>query len=57
MTDAELADLIRIIRRAPLHNMDEAEAVGRLMQKVIAAFRPPERKTDEAPPFPFRVVE
>jgi hypothetical protein len=54
MTDQELADLIRIIRRAPLHNMDEAEAVGRLLQKLIQHLRPAQ---DETLAVPLRAVD
>lgn len=33
MNEKDFADMIRIARRAPLQNMDEAEAVGRLLQR------------------------
>jgi len=57
ITDPELADLVRIIRRAPLHNMDEAETVARLMQKLIEHLRPPKREPTNELGIPLRVVE
>lgn len=33
MDDKDFGDMIGIARRAPLANMDEAEAVARLLQK------------------------
>lgn len=33
MNEKDFADIIRLIRRAPLMNMDEAEAVANLLQR------------------------
>ena len=33
MNDKDFADVIRLVRRAPLMNMDEAEAVANLLQR------------------------
>ncbi len=33
MTKQDFADIIRLLRRVPLHNMDEADAVNELMQR------------------------
>lgn len=36
MTEADFANLIRLARRAPLQNMDEAEAAAALLQRFAA---------------------
>lgn len=36
MNEKDFADIIRLARRAPLQNMDEAEAVAVLLQKYSA---------------------
>lgn len=33
MNEKDFADMIRLARRAPLQNMDEAEAVAELLQR------------------------
>lgn len=39
MDEKEIAALVMIVRRAPLHNMDEAETVSKLLERTIAALR------------------
>jgi hypothetical protein len=53
MNENEIRQVIIIMRRAPLHNMEEAETVSKLMDKLIAALR------ERAAPAPaqLRVVE
>lgn len=45
MSEQDFADMIRLARRAPLTNMDEAEAVAGLLQRFAAfvdsQLRPP----------------
>lgn len=36
MSEQDFANLIRLARRAPLHNMDEAEAAAALLQRFAA---------------------
>lgn len=36
MNEEDFANIIRLVRRTPLANMDEAEAVARLLQKFSA---------------------
>lgn len=36
MNEKDFADLIRLARRAPLSNMDEAEAAAALLQRFAA---------------------
>lgn len=38
MTEQEVANLIALARRAPLQNMNDAEAVAALLQKFTAHF-------------------
>lgn len=35
LTQKDIADLITIYRRAPLSNMDEAEAAAQLLQRAV----------------------
>lgn len=39
MNDKDFADIIRLARRAPLQNMDEAEAAAALLQRFAAFAR------------------
>lgn len=39
MDDNEIAQVVLLMRRAPLHNMDEAEAVSKLIDKTLAVLR------------------
>lgn len=36
MNGKDFADIIRLVRRAPLQNMDEAEVVAQLLQRFAA---------------------
>jgi hypothetical protein len=36
MNDKDFADMIRLARRAPLQNMDEAEAAANLIQRFAS---------------------
>jgi hypothetical protein len=36
MNDKDFADIIRLVRRASLHNMDEAEHVAGLLQRFAS---------------------
>lgn len=36
LNDKDFADIIRLARRAPLQNMDEAEAAAKLLQRFAA---------------------
>jgi hypothetical protein len=40
MTPQEIAQIITLVRRAPLANMAEAEAASQLLQKLAAEYAP-----------------
>lgn len=51
MTNEDFANIIRLARRAPLANMDEAEAAAMLLQKFAAfvmEYKPPVEKKKRA---------
>jgi hypothetical protein len=43
VTDKEINSLVLIVRRAPLHNMEEAETVAKLIDKIIGVLRAVQR--------------
>ncbi|MEX2125466.1 MAG: hypothetical protein WD795_16350 [Woeseia sp.] len=42
MNEQDIANIIRLVRRAPLHNMDEAEQAAALLQRFAQHFAPKE---------------
>lgn len=54
MNDKDFADIIRLVRRASLHNMDEAERVAGLLQRFAAHANDVVEKQKQ---LPLKVVE
>jgi hypothetical protein len=50
MDKKDFADVIRLVRRAPLQNMDEAEAVAKLLQRFAAHVNEQLDKDNETEP-------
>lgn len=48
MTSQEIAAIVSVARRAPLTNMNEAEAVAQLLQKLINHFAPKPAESEVA---------
>jgi len=46
MSEQDIANIIRLVRRAPLQNMDEAEFVAALLQRFARHFLPPEKPAE-----------
>lgn len=42
MNEKDIADIIRLVRRAPLQNLAEAEAVAVLLSRFAQHFQPKE---------------
>lgn len=47
MSEQDVANIIRLVRRAPLQNMDEAEHVAALLQRFARHFMPAPKEPRE----------